>query len=152
MPGDKFVLACRHYVGDAMLVLHPHGVDSGALASSIVWLACACQGCPINCVWRCAPVVWFAAPPNTLLQVIHRRPKAAPKAGHRAVVNNLAAVAAEPISGDTADGRRFAAASLRSAPPHPARVWSRKPATPTARSKSTYLKFWIGDVPFKNRQ
>jgi transposase len=72
---------------------------------------------------------------NTLLQVIHRRPKADQKAGHRAVVNNLAeaAVAAEPISGDTAGGRHFAAASLRSAPPHPTRVLSRKPATLTAR-------------------
>ena len=44
--GDKFVSACRYYVGDAMLILHPHGEDSGARASSIVWLACACQGCP----------------------------------------------------------------------------------------------------------
>jgi hypothetical protein len=26
--------------------VHPHGVSSGALASSIVWLACARQGCP----------------------------------------------------------------------------------------------------------
>ena len=52
-------------LGDAMLILHPHGEDSGALASSMVWLACACQGCPINCVWRCAPVVRFAAPPLT---------------------------------------------------------------------------------------
>ncbi len=65
MPGDKFVPTCCYYVGDAMLVLHPHEEDSGALASSIVWLACACQGCPINCVWRCAPVVRFAAPPLT---------------------------------------------------------------------------------------
>ncbi len=48
-----------------MLILHPHGEDSGALASSMVWLACACQGCPIICVWRCAPVVRFAAPPLT---------------------------------------------------------------------------------------
>jgi hypothetical protein len=48
MPGDKFIPACRYYVGDAMLILHPHGEDSGALASSIVWLACACQGCPKN--------------------------------------------------------------------------------------------------------
>jgi hypothetical protein len=32
--------------GEAIWILHPHGVDSGALASSIVWLACACQGCP----------------------------------------------------------------------------------------------------------
>ena len=71
---------------------------------------------------------------NTLIQVIHRQPKAAPKAGHRAVVNNLAAaVAVEPISDDTAGGRHFAAASLRSPPPHPTRVLSRKPATPTAR-------------------
>ena len=65
MSGDKFVPACRSYVGDAMLILHPHGVDSGALASSIVWLACACQGCPIISVWRCAPVVRCAAPPLT---------------------------------------------------------------------------------------
>jgi hypothetical protein len=65
LPGDKFVPARSHCAGDAMLVLHPHGVDSGALASSIVWLACACQGCPKNCVWRCAPVVRFAAPPLT---------------------------------------------------------------------------------------
>jgi hypothetical protein len=65
MPGDKFVPARGHCAGDAMLILHPHGVDSGALASSIVWLACACQGCPRNCVWRCAPVVRFAAPPLT---------------------------------------------------------------------------------------
>jgi hypothetical protein len=26
--------------------VHSHRVDSGALASSSVWLACACQGCP----------------------------------------------------------------------------------------------------------
>src|ERR1700677_1213197 len=62
-------------------------------------------------------------PPNPLLQVIQRRPKAAPNAGQRAVVNNLAvAVAVEPISDDTAGGRHFAAASLRSLPPHPTRV------------------------------
>jgi len=65
MQGDKFIPACRYYVGDAILILHPHGEDSGALASSIVWLACACQGCPKKCVWRCAPVVRFAAPPLT---------------------------------------------------------------------------------------
>ena len=65
MQGDKFVPARGHCAGDAMLILHPHGVDSGALASSMVWLACACQGCPINYVWRCAPVVRFAAPPLT---------------------------------------------------------------------------------------
>ena len=65
MPGDKFVPARDHCAGNATLVLHPHGVDSGALASSIVWLACACQGCPVICVWRCAPVVRFAAPPLT---------------------------------------------------------------------------------------
>ena len=65
MQGDKFIPACRYYVGDAMLILHPHGEDSGALASSIVWLACACQGCPKICVWRCAPVVRSAAPPLT---------------------------------------------------------------------------------------
>jgi len=63
--GDKFVPLCRYYVGDAMLILHPHGEDSGALASSIVWLACACQGCPKIYVWRCAPVVRFGGPPLT---------------------------------------------------------------------------------------
>jgi hypothetical protein len=30
------------------LEVHPHAVDSGALTSSSVWLACACQGCPKN--------------------------------------------------------------------------------------------------------
>src|SRR5450432_1137816 len=47
---------------------HPHAkrqICSGALASSMVGLACARQGCPIICVWRCAPVVRFAAPPLT---------------------------------------------------------------------------------------
>jgi hypothetical protein len=50
------------------------------------------------------------------------------------VMNNLAAaVATEPIPGKTVRGSRCAAASLRSAPRHPARVESRKPTTPTAR-------------------
>ena len=40
---------------------------SGALASSIVWLACACQGSPKNVPGAGAPVVWFAAPPLTVL-------------------------------------------------------------------------------------
>jgi hypothetical protein len=46
MLGNKFVPARGHCACDAMLILHPHGEDSGARASSIVWLACACQGCP----------------------------------------------------------------------------------------------------------
>ena len=69
---------------------------------------------------------------NTISQVIHRRPEAAPKAGRREAVNNLAA-AVPTIPGKTVGGSRFAAASLRSAPPHPTRVESRKPTTPAAR-------------------
>lgn len=49
-------------------------------------------------------------------------------------MNNLAAaVATEPISGQTVGVRRSAAASSRSRSSYPARVESSKPATPTAR-------------------
>ena len=93
-------------------------------APSIVQPVCACQ-CIARPVSRCAP-------PNTMSQVIHGRPEVAPKASRREAVNNLAA-AGPQIPGHTAAGSRFAPASPRSAPHHPARVLSRIPTTPAAR-------------------
>jgi hypothetical protein len=43
--------------------VHPHRVDSGALASSSVWLACACQGCPKKMSMARRAGFFFAAPP-----------------------------------------------------------------------------------------
>jgi hypothetical protein len=60
-----------HFLGDWLpAILKRHAtkkitICSGALTSSMVWLACACQGCPIIFALRCAPVVRFAAPPLT---------------------------------------------------------------------------------------
>ena len=93
-------------------------------APSIVQPVCACQ-----CIAR---PVSLCAPPNTMSQVIHGRPEVAPKASRREAVNNLAA-AGPQIPGHTAAGSRFAPASPRSAPHHPARVLSRIPTTPAAR-------------------
>src|ERR1700722_3876684 len=102
------------------------------IALSSVWLVCACQGCPwLGRALRAGFLCWRLHR-NTMSQVIHGRPEAAPKAGRREAVNNLAAAVAV-IPGHTAAGSRFAPASPRSAPHHPARVLSRIPTTPAAR-------------------
>src|SRR5947207_5446747 len=95
---------------------------------AIIWRRCPASAALKVLLAPFAP----CAPPNTVFQVIHGRPELAPKASRREAVNNLAA-AVKTIPGKTAAGSRFAAASIRSAPPHPARVMSRKPATPAAR-------------------
>jgi hypothetical protein len=42
--------------------LHPQWLTPARLVSSIVWLDCACQGCP-NKTMRLAPSFLFVAPP-----------------------------------------------------------------------------------------
>jgi hypothetical protein len=81
---------------------------------------------------HCTARLRLSTPHNTMSQVIHSRPEVAQKASRREAVNNLAA-AVPVIPGHTAAGSRFAPASPRSAPHHPARVLSRKPTTPAAR-------------------
>src|SRR5439155_8751291 len=105
-----------------------HGRCASAMRPrAIIWRRCPASAALKVLLAPFAP----CAPPNTVFQVIHGRPELAPKASRREAVNNLAA-AVKTIPGKTAAGSRFAAASIRSRSTHPARVRSRKPATPAA--------------------